>query len=176
MRVADVGEYTDLWTRDLDQRGNVTVMARAHLDDEHVVRLVRGLQEQLADAKLIILVLRSTEDAPAVRRRKNLREKFFGRRLAGAAGNRRDLARIESARSAREGHIRGFRLPHEHRGGSLRARLEAFEDEHRSAAPHGLRGEVMAVESLTAQGNERIARLDRSSVGARAHVAGAASP
>ena len=47
VRLADVGEHADLGSRDLHETRDVAGVARAHLDDRHVVPLVREVQQQL---------------------------------------------------------------------------------------------------------------------------------
>ena len=44
MRVADVGQYSDVGARDFNQRRDVAEVASAHFDDDRVVLVVGGVQ------------------------------------------------------------------------------------------------------------------------------------
>ena len=100
MRVADIRQNSELRARDRDQARHVAVLARTEFDDDDsVVALRRGLQQQLAHTDLVILVLGSGQHAIAVARGEQLREKGFRRRLAGAAGDATTCL-LKSARAA----------------------------------------------------------------------------
>ena len=143
-------------------------MACTHFDDDDIVQRVVGLQQQLAHTDLVVLVLGGGEQAIAVARGEQLREKGFGCRLAGTAGDRNDRSFKELPRSTGQRHIGALRLVDEQCGDSGHAPLGAIDHQHRGTARNGLREEVVTVEALAAQRQERVAWFDRSRVGAHA--------
>ena len=87
VRVADVGPHADLRLRDANQRANLPWMVHPKLDDRDV-RPVAQLQQRQRQADVVVQVPLVPEHA--VSRGQELRGDLLGRRLAGAAGDRRD--------------------------------------------------------------------------------------
>ncbi len=167
MRLADVRENADVRPRDRDERGHVAVLARAHFDHEHVVRLVARAKQKLTDPDLIVLVAGSGEHALSVARREQLCEKRLGRRLPGAAGYRDNSSAEKLSSAPGQRHVRLQSVGHQHRRRSVRLH-RPLQHQHRGAAPLGVGDEIVSVVTLPAQRNERVAGLERSRVGADA--------
>ena len=164
MRFADVRKDSELRPRDCGERGDVTGAARAHLDDEHVVLVVRRGEEQLRDGDLVVLVSRGREHAPRMVRREQLDEQRFRRRLSRTSGDRDDAPAKPLACRTAERHVRRKRLRDEQRRNLIHARALSIENQGRSPRRNRALRVVVTVETLAAQGEERIAGAQRPRV------------